>query len=298
VPSSPAPFVIVTMMALFGGIAHAPLAVMLMVGEMTGNLSLLAPAMIAVGIATALVGDATIYRSQLPNRASSPAHRVRFSFPLLSALLVRDAMGPPPPTVPAAAPLSVAESLLDHGATNHVVVVQKPDGSIGVLTRERLERVPPAAWATTPSESVLPKTVVCLTPDQPLDTALEQLAEVGASEAPVLERGQLVGQVHERDILATYKASLERSVRRARALPAGTSLFEARLSAASPLACRTLQEAGLPKDSLVVSVIRDGEMIFPRAATRLEAGDVVLVMATPASEVTLREFLEGTPASV
>ncbi|HEU0166937.1 MAG TPA: chloride channel protein [Chloroflexota bacterium] len=74
-PPTAAPFVIVAMMALFGGIAHAPLAVMLMVGEMTGNLSLLAPAMIAVGIASWVVGRNTIYTSQLPTRADSPAHR-------------------------------------------------------------------------------------------------------------------------------------------------------------------------------------------------------------------------------
>src|SRR5689334_11029571 len=102
-PQSSAPFVIVGMMALFGGIAHAPLAVMLMVAEMTGNLSMLAPAMIAVGVSTALVGDNTIYRSQLPNRASSPAHRVHFAFPLLSSLLVRDAMRPPHVSVRATA---------------------------------------------------------------------------------------------------------------------------------------------------------------------------------------------------
>src|SRR5574338_741393 len=71
-----------------------PLAVMLMVAEMTGNLSLLAPAMIAVALSTALVGDLTIYLSQLPNRASSPAHRVRLAFPLRSSLSVRDAMAP------------------------------------------------------------------------------------------------------------------------------------------------------------------------------------------------------------
>ena len=66
-----------------------------MVAEMTGNLSLLAPAMVAVAISTALVGNNTIYRSQLPTRADSPAHRVRFSFPLLSSLLVRDAISAP-----------------------------------------------------------------------------------------------------------------------------------------------------------------------------------------------------------
>jgi CIC family chloride channel protein len=91
-PSDPSTFVIIGMMALFGGIAHAPLAVMLMVSEMTGNLSLLAPAMVAVAISTALVGDHTIYKNQLKTRADSPAHKIKFSFPLLSSLFVRDAM--------------------------------------------------------------------------------------------------------------------------------------------------------------------------------------------------------------
>ena len=94
VPPQPAPFVIVGMMALFGGIAHAPVAVMIMVAEMTGNLSLLAPAMIAVAISTALVGDNTIYRAQLRDRASSPFYRAQYRFPILSTLRVRDAMAP------------------------------------------------------------------------------------------------------------------------------------------------------------------------------------------------------------
>ncbi len=93
-PDNPVPFVIVGMIALFGSIAHAPLAMMLMVAEMTGNLSLLAPAMIALAVAMMLVGDHTIYSSQVPNRASSPAHRLRSSFPLLAALTVRNAFKP------------------------------------------------------------------------------------------------------------------------------------------------------------------------------------------------------------
>ena len=72
-PQQPTAFVIIGMMALFGGIAHAPLAVMLMVAEMTGNLSLLAPAMVAVAVSTALVGDNTIYHSQLRDRSASPS---------------------------------------------------------------------------------------------------------------------------------------------------------------------------------------------------------------------------------
>src|ERR1700693_3960500 len=48
---TPAPFVIVGMMALFGGVAKAPIAVMLMVAEMTGQFSMLVPAMVASTIA-------------------------------------------------------------------------------------------------------------------------------------------------------------------------------------------------------------------------------------------------------
>ena len=93
-PASPAPFVIIGMMALFGSVAHAPFAMMLMVAEMTGNLSLLAPAMICVAVATAVVGDTTIYASQLPDRTHSPSHRLRMSFPLLHAMTAAEAMIP------------------------------------------------------------------------------------------------------------------------------------------------------------------------------------------------------------
>jgi len=210
-----------------------------MVAEMTGNLSLLAPAMVAVAISTALVGDRTIYHSQIATRADSPAHRVRFSFPLLSSLLVRDAM--------------TAE------------VVQS-----GTEPALRIE------------------------PDQSLDVALEKMADDGTSSATVVEHGRVLGQLHVRDVMRTYKANLERSVQRAQALSPESTMFETRVDASSPLARRTLTQAGLPRDTLVVSITREGETLFPRADTRLEAGDVVLVMADRRSEAALRRFLEGT----
>ena len=67
-PASPMSFVIVGMISCFGAVAHAPLGMMLMVGEMTGNLSLLAPAMISVAVASRAVGEVSIYRSQLRDR--------------------------------------------------------------------------------------------------------------------------------------------------------------------------------------------------------------------------------------
>lgn len=73
-PSSPAPFVIVSMMAFLGSIGHVPIASMLMVAEMTGNLSLLPPAMIAMSLSCLVVGKQTLYKSQQKTCIDSSAH--------------------------------------------------------------------------------------------------------------------------------------------------------------------------------------------------------------------------------
>ncbi|MFW5638608.1 MAG: chloride channel protein [Methanoculleus sp.] len=87
-------FVIVGMIALFGAISHAPIAMMIMVTEMTGDFSLLVPAMGAVSVAVLLVGDSTIFREQVPDRSGSPAHRDEYMIEILRDIPVSDVMVP------------------------------------------------------------------------------------------------------------------------------------------------------------------------------------------------------------
>ena len=70
----PTPYVIVGMMCCFGSIARAPLAIMVMVAEMTGSVGSIEPGIVAVGLAWLIVsrGEETMYRSQLIGRASHP----------------------------------------------------------------------------------------------------------------------------------------------------------------------------------------------------------------------------------
>lgn len=72
-PAGPAVFVVVGMMACFGSIAHAPLAVMIMVAEMTGSFSVIPCALVAVGIACLLITrtNVSIYRAQRLDRESA-----------------------------------------------------------------------------------------------------------------------------------------------------------------------------------------------------------------------------------
>jgi CIC family chloride channel protein len=292
-PATPAPFVIIGMIGVFGGIAHAPLAVMLMVAEMTGNLSLLAPAMIVVAISTAIVGDNTIYRSQLIDRTNSPAHRVRMSFPLLSSLLVRDAVSSCT-TLPGSLPINAAKPYFVRDPAS-IIVYLNDDGKFGgVATARQLNNIRPEKTGITPISRLDDKEAVILNPEEPMDAALEQLTTRGLSWAPVVESGRLVGKLTVKDAIATYRHTLERSIRRTTELPGEIAVFEVKLGPSSSVVGKLLREAHFPADTLVVSIMRQSNTIFPHADTRLEAGDIIVVMADPTSENVLHAFLGTT----
>ncbi|HEX5505785.1 MAG TPA: chloride channel protein [Thermomicrobiales bacterium] len=294
-PPEPGSFTIVAMMALFGGIAHAPVAVMLMVAEMTGNLSLLAPAMVAVGLATLVVGDATIYASQLPRRVDSPAHRYRYAFPLLATLTVADAARPAAVTLAPEEPVAAAEARLHAAGVTGAPVLDAAGRVAGVLSAADIARVPEAARGATPVKAALGATATRLTPAVALDSALDTLASAGHAWAPVTagdEADRYVGVVTVPAILGAYRASLRRSVRRAEGLALGSTLLEVAVTPGSPLAGRPVRELGLPPETLLVARRRDGVVTFPNGATVCRPGDVLTVVTTPAREAEVRRFCE------
>ncbi|HEU5424232.1 MAG TPA: chloride channel protein, partial [Nitrolancea sp.] len=293
-PESAAPFTIVAMAALFGGIAHAPLAVMLMVGEMTGNLSLLAPAMIAVGLATLVTGEHTIYTSQLPTRADSPAHRYQFSFPLLNTLAVRDAIGKAVVLLTPRQPLAEAERVLRAHRLPGAAVVDEHHQLVGVIRIDDLASVAEDQRADTTVATLVAAPPVVIDSDSSLDVALELLTTNQVNWAPVVEaRDRVVGVITAADIVATYRAALRWTVRRLHGITADTVLLESRIAPGSPLAGKALRELHFPGNALVVSIHRSGATVLPRGSSTLEAGDLVAVLANPESETAVRDFLGG-----
>ncbi len=84
-----APFVIIGMLSFFGAAGKAPLAVILMVVEMTGSLQLLPGAMLAVSIAYIASGTKySIYESQVEQRRDSPANMGEYHTPMLLEMKV------------------------------------------------------------------------------------------------------------------------------------------------------------------------------------------------------------------
>jgi CIC family chloride channel protein len=294
-PATPAPFVIIAMMALFGGIAHAPLAVMLMVAEMTGNLNLLAPAMVAVAISLLVCGNRTIYINQAPSRAESPAHRYRYSFPLLAALPLSDLINKPQVFLKPNMSIETAQNLLHTTKKSGLPVADSQGYLAGVLTRTDLEQAQLNTVPSQPVDSIMNHAPVAIAITEGLDRVLELLAEHQVSWLPVIEdeaKRRLVGAVSAADVVKAYQAALNQGVRSLGAVVSGMHLTEISINPQTVASGHTLRELNLPEDTLIISIHRRGELLIPRGTTRLEEGDLITVL-TGSSHQKLVEFFRG-----
>ncbi len=82
-------FILIGMAGFFAGIAHAPIAGMIMVCDIVGNYKLL-PALMIVSVITATLSKWSIYKGQIENRFHSPAHYWDMNLNILKKILVGD----------------------------------------------------------------------------------------------------------------------------------------------------------------------------------------------------------------
>lgn len=108
-----AAFSVIGMMAVFGSVSKAPIAVILMVVEMTGSESILVPAMIAIFIAYYIAGSHHLYEQQVQNRLASPTHTAEYFAEFLRHVPVSQAMERDAPTVSADENVAQAQFLLN-----------------------------------------------------------------------------------------------------------------------------------------------------------------------------------------
>jgi trk system potassium uptake protein len=70
-------------------------------------------------------------------------------------------------------------------------------------------------------------------------------------------------------------------------------LAEVTLAAGSPAITKEITQLGLPRESTVVAVLREGHVVVPRGDTVLHEGDEVLVLVTGGVEDDVRRALVG-----
>jgi chloride channel protein, CIC family len=186
----PGAFAVVGMGAFFGGIAKAPLAVILMVAEMTGEYSLIVPAMLATMVAYLVTGETSIYESQVDTRLDSPAHKDDYALPLLQSLTVRQAMGTNPVTAGPDTTVDALSALVRERHVASVLIVDGADGVqvVGLVTATDLARVSPQNAQITRARQIMSRQVVRAYADESLYRAWLRMTRRGFRQLAVVER--------------------------------------------------------------------------------------------------------------
>ena len=212
----PGAFALVGMGVFYGGIAHVPLAALVLVCELAGNYDLLVPLMLALAIAFVALRRQTLYSAQVSSPRESPAHRDALMLEALTSIRVSDLVprsGPHlsfAPATPAGDMLVVAGEVtgqdvfpvLDQGGVLRGLVTAD---SLRVLAADR----DGTAWAVAADLMIPPITV---TAGDDLRRAAERLVSNGLRELPVLaEDGSIVGFIDEAEIARVYLRAAARA---------------------------------------------------------------------------------------
>ena len=182
----PSPYVIVGMMCCFGSISRAPLAVMLMVAEMTGSLSILTPALVGVGLAWLIVHhfDDTIYRSQIRSRSDTEARRLTAGLPLLATIPTTHAMAEARLVLPSSKSVAEAVGLMELAGVGGAPVVDAAGRFEGTVALAELTEAPDQASRVGDLADAGAPAIVL---NSRLDTALESITSAHMSWVSVLD---------------------------------------------------------------------------------------------------------------
>ena len=234
--------------------------------------------MVAVAVATLLVGKTTIYRSQVPTRADSMAHRHRFAFPLLDALPAQRAVVPLA-MVRDTATVAEAIAALERRQSSDGVLIDEDRKLVGEITSEDLRAAPDAGASVAAFVSELPAVVLA---DTPLDEALDRLARHDRRWLPVLDGngGPVLGAIDARALVRSYRQAVQQQVRPLTPVDEEISTIELTVAAGAPVEGRTLAEAGLPQGVRVLTMEHLGRLSAPAGDTVLRRGDRLTLVMT------------------
>jgi CIC family chloride channel protein len=201
-------FCIVGMIALFGSIANAPIAVLIMVVEMMGNFSLLVPAMAGVGIAYMITAGRTIYREQVATKAQSGAHKHEYGKRVLEQIKVREAMiakdqviflGPDDP-------VQRAHTLIDQ--TTHTGFPVLDNGRlVGILTASDVRHCENVFALSSPVRDAMSCKLVTVSSMDSMENAMRLMLLNNIHHIPVAEPEdpeQMVGFLTRTDMMKIY----------------------------------------------------------------------------------------------
>lgn len=211
----PACFALVGMGAFFGGVAKTPISAVVMVCEMTGSYSLLAPLLLVTVLHLVLADGWTIYGTQVNAPIDSPAHAGDFVIDVLESMHVADVLEEDrlPPMVSQDTTLRTALTLISTAQGSYFPVLDEGDRLVGIFSLSDVRRI---FLETDVHQIVLVRDFmvekpVTVTPADSLNAALRKMNELSVHALPVVEREgslRVIGMITRNGLGATYHSRL------------------------------------------------------------------------------------------
>jgi hypothetical protein len=270
---------------------------MIMVGEMTGSLSMMVPAMVAIGLATLIVRrtDETIYRSQLLNRAESPAHRILTGLPLLAVVTTAQAMAPARCVLNESMNPATAEQQMQRAGVAAAPLVDPQGRYLGVIGREALQKA--SQESETPKvASLADANFAPIHQDRHLDEGLDLLTSTLQTWAAVVDgQRRVIGTIATSDIVASYRRALQTRLRQASELGGQTGMSDVVVGEHAPIVGATVRTAQIPRGVLITSIERGHEVLAPTGDTVIRPGDRMMVLGSSADLSQLAQLASSKP---
>lgn len=217
---NPSAFALVGMGGFLAGVAKTPIAAVLMVCEMTGSYTLLAPLLLVSVVHLVFSRGWSLYSTQVGGVFESPAHAEEVIVDVLAALKVEDVIdrAAAPQSVSQNATLRKALDIVSKAHGSYFPVVDGEGELVGIFSLSDVRRI---FLETDVHDLVIVKDfmvdrVRLVHTGESLDTALSLLNELAVHEVPVVERdapGRVIAMLTRNQIGAAYHQRL-RELRR------------------------------------------------------------------------------------
>lgn len=216
----PRAYVLVGMAGFFAGVANAPIATLIMVSELTGNYSLLAPLMLVCVIAMAVMRKNTIYEQQVACRFDSPAHLGDFVIDILEGVQVKSLSrkGKKPTLIPEEMTLPEILNKIAPAKTTYYPVVDSEGLMTGIFSMTDIRRIlnddiPPTLVI---AGDIATRNVITATPEDQLTDVMKKLTARNLDEIPVVDNeipNKVLYMMSRRTLLAHYAEQMEKTKR-------------------------------------------------------------------------------------
>ncbi len=212
----PESMVVLGMAGFFTAVSNAPISTIIFVSEMTGSYQMLIPSFLVCLLCYHFSKGWTIYREQVPNKVSSPAHAGEFFSNILSMYKVKDVFHliKPVKVVPEDMSFSEFKKFFCESEQGYYPVVNKKGDLVGIFSTTDFKSIlfTPEIEKLIVVKDIATKDIISTNIEEDLDVVLRKFTVKNLDSIPVVDISnpkKLIGMLRRKEVIAFYNQKVE-----------------------------------------------------------------------------------------